>query len=43
MDGTDPELTGVDAELFDPLLEFIGGAVGIGDRDDTLFVGREQR
>ena len=43
MDSADPELTGVDAELFDPLLDFIGRAVSVSDRNDTLLVGREQR
>ena len=39
----DPELTGIDAELLDTLVNLVGGAAGIGDRNDPLLVRCEGR
>ena len=43
MDRSDPQLTGIDPELLNPLLNLVRGAVGVGDRDDALLVGGQQR
>ena len=38
MDGSDPELTRIDPELFDPFVDLVRSPVGIGNRDDALLV-----